>query len=109
LADNFLKLNDDKTELLLIANPKRLVKTQKFKLLVGDNAVKPSACARNVGVNIVSTLSFKTFIKMNAASAMYHIRTLGEVASRLCTSLVISRLLYCNDVLSGVPKYSMQL
>jgi hypothetical protein len=45
MADNFLKLNDDKTELLLIGNPKRVVKIQNFHVLVGDNAVKASACS----------------------------------------------------------------
>jgi hypothetical protein len=116
MADNFLKLNDDQTELLLIGNPKRVVKIQNFQVLVGDNAVKPSACARNLGVYFDSTLSFKSFINRTAASAMHHIRTLAairdhlprELASRLCTSLVISRLDYCNSVLSGVPKCSLR-
>jgi len=48
MADKFLKLNDDKTELLLIGNPKRVAKIHTFQLLIGDNAVKPSACARNL-------------------------------------------------------------
>jgi len=47
---------------------------------------------------------------------MYHIRTLPairdhfprELASRLCTLVVISRLDYCNSVLSGVPKCSLR-
>ncbi len=116
MADNFLKLNDDKTEMLLIGNPKRVAKMQHFRVLVADNAVKPSACARNLGVYFDSTLSFKSFINRTAASAMHHIRTLAairdhlprELASRLCTSLVISRLDYCNSVLSGVPKCSLR-
>jgi len=115
MADNFLKINDDKTELLLIGNPKRVTKIQNFQLLVGDNAVKPSACARNLGVYFDSTLSLKTFMNKTAATAMYQIRNLAairdhlprELTSRLCTSQVISRLDYCNSVLSGVPKCSL--
>jgi len=41
MTDNFLKLNDDKTKLLLIGIPKRVAKIQNFQVLVGDNAVKP--------------------------------------------------------------------
>jgi len=33
MADNFLKLNDDKTELLLIGNPKRVAKILMRKAL----------------------------------------------------------------------------
>jgi len=115
VADNFLKLNDDKTELLLPGNPKRVAEIHNFQLIIGDNAVKPSACVRSLGVYFDSTLSFKTFINKTAASAMYHNRTLAairdhlprELTSRLCTSLVISPLDCCNSVLSGVPKCSL--
>ena len=115
MTANFLKLNDKQDELLLIGHAKRLSKIHDFQLQIGDNIVKPSDCGRNFGVNYVSALPFKNFINKTAASAMYHIRTLAvlrdylprELTSRLCTSLVISRLDYCNSVLSGVPKCSV--
>ena len=49
MASNFLKLNDEKTELLLIGHPKRVSKVHNFQLFIGENTVKPSACARNLG------------------------------------------------------------
>jgi len=39
MADYFLKLKDEKSELLLIGNQKRVAKMQNFQVLVGDNAV----------------------------------------------------------------------
>jgi len=48
MSDNFLKLNADKTELILIGNPKRVAKVQHFELTVGDSAVRPSTSARNL-------------------------------------------------------------
>jgi len=78
MAHNFLKLNDDKTELLLKGNPKGVAKIYNIQLLVGDNAVKLSACARNLGINIDSALSLKTFISKTAASAMHSIRILSS-------------------------------
>jgi len=73
-----------------------MAKINNFKLLVGDNADKPSACARNRRVNFDSTQSFKTFINDTAAGAMYHIRTLAaiddhfprEITTRLHASMV---------------------
>jgi len=109
MADNFLKLNDDKTELILIGHPKRLVKTHDLELSVGSTKVKPSPCARNLGVFFDSSLSFNPFIQKTAATATFHIRSLvairdhlsSDLVRRLCASLVISRLDYCNAVVSG--------
>ncbi len=116
MASNFLKLNDDKTELVLIGNPKRLAKIHDFELSIGSIKVKPSPCARNLGVYFDSSLSFKPFVQKSAATATYHIRSLvairdhlpRELVRRLCTSLVISRLDYCNAVLTGLPKSSLR-
>ena len=116
MAANFLKLNDDKTELVLIGHPKRLAKIHDFELSVGSNKVKPSPCARSLGVYFDSSLSFKPFIQKTAATATFHIRSLvairdhlpRDLVRRLCTSLVISRLDYCNAVLTGLPKCSLR-
>ncbi len=116
MSDNFLKLNADKTELLLIGNPKRVSKVQSFQLAVGDAVVRPSASARNLGVIFDDTLSFKQFCLKSASAATFHIRSLSRIRShlshdltrRLCTSFVLSRLDYCNSLLAGLPKCSLR-
>jgi len=50
MSDNFLKLNADKTELILIGNPKRVAKVQHFELTVGDFVFRSLASVRNFGV-----------------------------------------------------------
>jgi hypothetical protein len=93
-----------------------LLKIQDFELSIGNVRVKPSACARNLGVYFYSTLSFKSFIQKTAATATFHIRSLAairdhlprELTLRLCSSLVISRLDYCNSILAGLPKSSLR-
>jgi len=87
-----------------------------FELSVGSNKVKPSPCARNLGVYFDSSLSFKPFVQKTAAAASFHIHTLvalrdhlpRDLVRRLCASLVISRLDYCNAVLTGLPKCSVR-
>jgi len=76
MAAYFLKLNDDKIELVLIGHPKRLAKIPDFELSVGINKVKPSPCARNLLVYFDSALSFKPFVQKTAAAATFHIRSL---------------------------------
>jgi len=79
MVANFLKLNDDKTKLVLIGHPKRLAKIHDFELSVGSNKVKPSPCARNLDVYFDSSLSFKPFIQKTAATATFHIRSLVAI------------------------------
>jgi len=45
IADNFLKLYNDKTELLFKGNPERVANIHNFQLIVGDNDVTSSTCA----------------------------------------------------------------
>jgi len=109
-------LNDDKTELVLIGHPKRLAKIHDFQLLVFSNKVTPSNCARNLGVYFDSSLSIKPFIQKTASAATFHICSLiairdhlsRDLVCRLCASLVISRLDYCNTVLTGYQKCSLR-
>jgi len=55
VPDNFLKLNDDRTELVLIGNLKRVAKTRNFQLQVGANTANRPCNQRtekNVNVNL---------------------------------------------------------
>jgi len=71
MAANFIQLNDDNTELVLIGNPNCLSKIRDFELSISNVRVKPSSCARNLGVYFDCTLSFKSFIQKTAATATF--------------------------------------
>jgi len=115
MSPNFLKLSNDKTELVLIGHPKGLAKMRDFELSVGINKVKPSPCALTQRVYFDSSVPFKRFVQKTTATATYHIRCLVAIRDRrprdivrpLCTGLVISRIYYCNTVLTRHPKYSL--
>jgi len=114
MAHNFLKLNNDKTKLLLTGNRRRVSKIHNFQLIVGDNTFKTSAYARNLGVYFNSII-IQNIHKQNCcqyavpnSNAAIHDHLPRELISRLCTLLVIRRLDYCNYVLSGVPKCSLR-
>jgi len=83
MADDVLNLKDDKSEQLLIGNPKRVLKIHNLQLLVGDNAVKTSAYANERGIYYDSTLSFKRFANKTAATVIYHIQTLAAICDHL--------------------------
>ena len=87
-----------------------------FALKIGGAVVRPSPCARNVGVLFDSGLTFNSFIQKTASTAVLHIRSLARVrdyltqwlANDLVNSLVLSRLDYCNSLLAGLPKKSIK-
>jgi len=82
MAANFLKLNDDKTELVILGNPKRLANPHDFELSVRSIEVNPAPCAKNLGAYFDSSLSFQPIVQTTAAAAAYHVRSL--VAIRNC-------------------------
>jgi len=88
MAANFLKLHDATTELVLIGHPKRLTKIHDCELSVGIHKVKPSPCARNLGVYFGSALSLKPFFQKAAAAATFHIRSLVAIRDHFPRDLV---------------------
>jgi hypothetical protein len=112
MTSNFLTLNPSKTEFLLIGLPQQLTKLTHTHLTLSDNttiSVAPSA--RNLGITFDSNLSFKQHIGYLSRSCFYHIRDLRRIRSTLdfdtartiATSLVHSKLDYCNSLYYNLP------
>ena len=111
LTANFQKVNDGKTELMIISSMHhRPVDFPEFK--VGDEAISPSDCIRNLGVlfdanmhqdkhiNNIVKLSFKTL------RDMYKVRPCIPLSlmETLVHAFITTRLDYCNSILYGLPK-----
>ena len=107
-----LKLNPDKTEFILIGTKAQRDKFKKYfpsKLL--DQDVTPTDSARNLGVEFDKDFNFKKHISKVCRSCCYHIRDLrrlrrcltAAVTKTIATSLVSSKLDYCNSILYNIP------
>ena len=61
MDSNGLKLNDSKSEFVLLGSPQMLskVKSETIEIRIGNNSIKPSSTVRNLGVIYDSNLSFK--------------------------------------------------
>jgi len=113
MAADFLKFNGDKTELVLISNPKRLANTNHYEVSVCSLKTKPPPCPGSLGVRCDYELSFKAFIQRLLPC---HIRSLAansdglpsDLVNPLCTSFVISCLEFCKVILTGLPKCSLR-
>ena len=106
-----LKLNEEKTEFMLIGTHQQLSKVRTDSLLVAGTVVSSVSAARNLGVWFDSNFQFQTHINKTCQSAFYYIYNIRrirnflsfEAAKTLVQALVISRLDYCSSVLYGIP------
>ena len=57
MQDNFLKLNDDKTEFMIIGTCQKLSKVSILRITIGDSEITPVAQACNLGTIFDSTMS----------------------------------------------------
>ena len=101
---NKLKLNKDKTELLVISSLPR-ARPPLSDIHVCDERVLASTRVGNLGVLFDESLSMVPQVTAMCKSAFYHLRKqLTFAAQVLVQALVTSKLDYCNSLLYGLPK-----
>ncbi len=113
ISQNFLQLNKDKTEILVIGND---VQRGSIASHFDSLSLKTSNQAKNLGIIFDSNLSFKKHISIVTKTAYYHLRNISTVrdilspsdSEKLVHAFVTSRLDYCNSVFAGLPKSSIK-
>jgi len=108
---NKLKMNDDKTEFILIGSRSRLQQTSILSMSISDREIEFSKSVRNLGVHLDQSLSMETQINTLCKALNFHLRRLGKIrqyltidaTNKLAVSFILSRLDYCNSLLVGLP------
>ena len=112
MSSNFLSLNPSKIEFLLVGLPQQLSKLSNPIIHLPNNVtLSPVYSARNLGVIFDSNLTFSQHISAVSKSCFYHIRDLRRIrntidhttACTIATSLIHSKLDYCNSLLLNLP------
>ena len=108
MSQNKLKLNNDKTEIILFGSKKHLAELNIKSLSVaGTDVSVASEPVRNLGAMFDSQLIMAPHVKSVVKKSSFHLRKIGK-ARRVLTedatktvmqSLVMSRLDYCNALL----------
>jgi hypothetical protein len=116
MSSNLLALNPSKTEFLVIGTPQQLSKLNNPVLLFDAiTTISPVTSARNLGILFDNHLSFDKQITALSKSCFYHIRDLRRIRDTLdfstscivATSLVHSKLDYCNSLYYNLPAYQI--
>ena len=105
-----LKLNDDKTEFLVVSSKSLGVEDAELTLNIGDCRVHSTDKARNLGVIFDNKLNMENHISQVCRAAYHHIRDLYKIRQNLTTeatisavqALVTNKLDFSNAILYGL-------
>lgn len=118
-ASNGLSINPSKSEAIIFSTRQRLAKLKSLGLVtvaVFDSIISLSSSLSILGVTLDSTLSFGEHCGKTVRSCLFSLRALRHVrpllsdkdAQLIATSLVQSRLDYCNSLLSHTASLNLK-
>ena len=101
---------------MLIGTRQKLSSISVDTLQLDNTTVPLSDSVKSLRVLLNSTLSMENFISQTTKSCCYQLHRISsvwkflstEATVKLVTSLILSRLDYCNSLLSGRPAFSVQ-
>ena len=109
---NMLKLNNEKSELIVFSSKHRIRRVNNLSLTIGGRLLHAVQSMRNLGVIMDSGLTMEKQVNAISKSCFYHIRNIGKIRQYitndackiLVQALVTSRLDYGNELLQGLPQ-----
>ena len=112
MSTNFLCLNDDKTEVLLLASKNNYAKLNIPSLNIGDAMVETVKSAKNIGFVFDYLMNCKNHINQICKTGWYQLRRIGQIrpyldstsTERLVHAFISSRIDMNNCLLLGLPK-----
>lgn len=113
MNQNFLQLNEEKTEVIVFGNKEKRVAVSKH---LESLALETKDQVRNLGVLIDSDLTFNNHIKSVTKSAFYQLKNISRIKGfmsqtdqeKLIHAFISNRLDYCNGLLTGLPQKSIK-
>ena len=110
MKTNMLKLNDDKTNILIIHPKSAHQHHLPESVRIGNTNVTPNTHARNLGVTFDCNMSLERHVTNISRTAYYHLHSIGRIrryldqghTKQLVHALVISRIDCCNSLLTGL-------
>ena len=113
---NKLKLNDNKTEVILCHSPRQSIQGMSISLNINGHEIKNSCKIRNLGVIFDENLSMSDQVTSICQKSYFQLRKIASVrnyltefaTTTLVTTLILSNLDYCNSLLSGITNDNLK-
>ncbi len=111
-----MKLNDDKTEFLIIGTRQQLAKMKYNDIKIGDTIIKTAESAKNLGVIFDKNMGLNKQVMNTCRKGFYHIRNIAKIRNYLdqksaeivVNAFVTSNLDYSNSLLYGMAANQIQ-
>ena len=116
MIQNKLKINDQKTQFLVIKQQHLAKHFQNTSINIGNSIIHQVTKAKNLGVILDQCLTMNSHVSETCRKCFYHLRNISairkylsqEAIAQLIHSLVTSRLDYCNAALVGVTDANLK-
>ena len=113
---NKLKLNDNKTEVILCHSPRHSIQGMSISLNINGNEIKNSCKIRNLGVIFDENLSMSDQVTSICQKSYFQLRKIASVwnyltefaTTILVTTWILLNLDYCNSSLSGITNHNFK-
>ena len=79
MRNNYLKLNDSKTEFILTGSRQKLDKIKDLHIKIGDSIIAPVRQVQNLGVIMDDSMTLTSPVSSTVKSASFQIRNLGQI------------------------------
>ena len=111
MCRNKLKLNEEKTEFLVAGSQKHLRDLNNVSLSLGNSEIFPSPGIKILGVYFDCNMSMSDQINNICKSVRFQLRSVSQIrkyitkdaCNHVVRSHVLSRLDYCNGLLTDIP------
>ena len=117
MRHNMLKLNDDKTELIVFASRYNQHLYIDASMMIGNTTVVCEPQVKNLGVIFDQVMSMRQHVNYTSRTARFYLRNISRIrryipeesCKLVVQSLVTSGLDYSNSLLYGIPKSAVSI
>ena len=117
MIKNKIKINDSKTEFIVLRSPEAKQDLSGLSVSVCDSVIAQSSKVRNLGVIFDQFLNFDNYISGVCRSTHFHLRNIVRIRlllsydtyAQLIHALISICPDYCNSLLYNLPKCSIEL
>ena len=109
MIQNLLKLNNNKTEFILLGTQQQLSKLDNISFQIGSDTIISTDHVRNLGFIMDSLLKNDSYINKITSSSYCKLHDIARIrpsldsktAQLIVQALVLSNIDYCNSLLAG--------